>query len=59
MAPGFDSLALALQLYLRVKVCEVSGTATNGLSFDLCGMPLSGDNYIERAFRVDGRVATR
>jgi homoserine kinase len=51
LGPGFDSLALALQLYLRVKVSEVSGTATNGLSFDLCGMPLSGDNYIERAFR--------
>ena len=51
LGAGFDSLAVALQMYLRVKVCEVSPTATNGLSFDLCGMPLSGDNYIERGFR--------
>jgi len=51
LGAGFDSLAVALQMYLRVKVCEVSPTASNGLSFDLCGAPLSGDNYIERGFR--------
>jgi len=52
LGAGFDALALALQMYLRVRVCAVSDTATNGLSFDLCGTPLTGDNYIERAFRA-------
>jgi homoserine kinase len=51
LGAGFDSLAVALQMYLRVRVCDVSAESSNGLAFDLCGKPLSGDNYIERAFR--------
>jgi len=51
LGPGFDALAVALQLYLRIRVCEVFDGSLNGLSFDLCGTPLTGENYIERAFR--------
>ena len=51
LGPGFDAIAVALQLYLRVRVCEVFDGSTNGLTFDLCGTPLTGENYIERAFR--------
>jgi len=52
LGPGFDAIAVALQLYLRVRVCEVFDGSRNGLDFDLCGTPLTGENYIERAFRA-------
>jgi homoserine kinase len=52
LGPGFDAIAVALQMYLRVRVCEVFDGSLNGLAFDLCGTPLTGENYIERAFRA-------
>jgi homoserine kinase len=52
IGPGFDALAVALQIYLRLRVCEVADGPPGGLRFDLCGTPLTGDNYIERAFRA-------
>jgi homoserine kinase len=52
MGPGFDTLAVALQLYLRVRVCQVRDDAVNGLDFDLCGSVLTGDNHVERALRA-------
>jgi homoserine kinase len=52
LGPGFDAIAVALQLYLRVRVCEVLDSSTGGLAFDLCGTALTGENYIERAFRA-------
>jgi homoserine kinase len=52
LGPGFDAIAVALQLYLRVRVCEVLDGSTGGLTFDLCGTHLTGENYIERAFRA-------
>lgn len=52
LGPGFDTLAVALQLYLRLRVrAENSG----GLRFDFVGRPLQGENYIERAFRFLAR----
>jgi homoserine kinase len=56
LGPGFDALAVALQIYLRLHVCEVLDGPTGGLSFDLCGTALTGDNYIERAFRAMARA---
>jgi homoserine kinase len=52
LGPGFDTIAVALQLYLRVRVCEVLDNSTGGLAFDFCGTSLTGENYIERAFRA-------
>jgi homoserine kinase len=52
LGPGFDAIAVALQMYLRIRVCEVFDGSLNGLTFDLCGTPLTGENYIERAFRA-------
>jgi homoserine kinase len=52
LGPGFDTLAVALRLYLRVRVCAVLDGPPGRLQFDLCGTTLSGDNHVERSFRV-------
>jgi homoserine kinase len=52
LGPGFDTLAVALRLYLRLRVCAVLDGPTSGLEFDLCGTRLDGDNYVERSFRA-------
>lgn len=49
LGPGFDTLAVAVQLYLRLTVRVESGA--NKLCFDFIGCKLDGENYIERAFR--------
>jgi homoserine kinase len=51
LGPGFDTLAVALRLYLRVRVCAVLDGPPNRLQFDLCGATLPGDNHVERSFR--------
>ena len=52
LGPGFDTLAVALRLYLRLRVCAVLDGPANGLRFDLCGTRLGGDNFVERSFRA-------
>jgi homoserine kinase len=52
LGPGFDTLAVALRLYLRLRVCAVLDGPGNGLHFDLCGTRLAGDNFVERSFRA-------
>jgi homoserine kinase len=52
LGPGFDTLAVALQLYLRLHVCEILDGPMNELQFDLCGTRLGGDNFVERSFRT-------
>jgi homoserine kinase len=52
LGPGFDTLAVALQLYLRLRVRAEN---TGGLCFDFISRPLQGENYIERAFRFLAR----
>jgi homoserine kinase len=49
LGPGFDVLAVAVQLYLRLDVTVVEGF--NRLQFNFIGCQLRGENYIERAFR--------
>ncbi len=51
LGPGFDTLAVAVQLYLRVRICGVSADDVNRLEFDFIDRKLEGENYIERAFR--------
>lgn len=48
LGPGFDTLAVAVQLYLRMTVR--AGQGRNTLEFRFAGVPLHGENYIERAF---------
>jgi homoserine kinase len=52
LGPGFDTLAVALQLYLRLHVCEILEGPMNELQFDLCGTRIGGDNFVERGFRT-------
>lgn len=53
LGPGFDTLAVAVQLYLRLSVRIVAGT--NQLAFRFVNRKLDGENYIERAFRFAAR----
>src|SRR5689334_22032919 len=49
LGPGFDTLAVAVQLYLRLTVTV--GPGTDELQFKFLNCKLDGENYIERAFR--------
>ena len=49
LGPGFDTLAVAVQLYLPLRVRRAPGDA--GLRFEFVNQRLDGENYIERAFR--------
>ena len=48
LGPGFDTLAVAVQLYLKVRVTHANGK--NELRFRFLNIHIDGDNYIERAF---------
>lgn len=49
LGPGFDTLAVAVQLYLKLHVQIMPGH--NHLEFHFVDHQLKGENYIERAFR--------
>ncbi len=49
LGPGFDTLAVAVQLYLRLNVKIIPGFGE--LHFRFIDQRLCGDNHIERAFR--------
>jgi homoserine kinase len=49
LGPGFDTLAVAVQLYLTLRVRRAKGNT--GLRFEFVNQKLDGENYIERAFR--------
>jgi homoserine kinase len=53
LGPGFDTLAVAVQLYLRLSVRIAPGS--NALAFRFIDRKLDGENYIERAFRFAAR----
>lgn len=54
LGPGFDTLAVAVQLYLKLRV-HVDHNQRGTLSFDFQDCILQGENYIERAFRFLSR----
>jgi homoserine kinase len=49
LGPGFDTLAVAVQLYLTLRVRFAEGEGK--LNFDFVNQRLDGENYIERSFR--------
>lgn len=51
LGPGFDALAVAVQLYLQVEIVEVLPSAPGALEFEFVDCPLTGDNRIASAFR--------
>jgi homoserine kinase len=53
LGPGFDALAVAVELYLHLDVVDVRPGAPGQLQFTFVGGPaLVGENRIERAFRL-------
>lgn len=52
VGPGFDALAVAVQLYLRVRILDVSAAAPDTLETAFTAGPPRGDNGVERAFRL-------
>ena len=53
LGPGFDTLAVAVQLYLCLRVKPKPGRGK--LEFRFVGQQLCGENYVERAFRFLAR----
>ena len=49
LGPGLDTLALAVSLYLRIRVRRLKGA--NRLQFQFANVELRGENLIEAAFR--------
>jgi homoserine kinase len=49
LGPGLDTLALAVSLYLQVRVRRAEGA--NRLSFSFVNLELTGENLIESGFR--------
>ena len=49
IGPGFDTLAVAVRLYLRLRVETLSGCGQ--IEFHFHGAAPDGENYVERAFR--------
>jgi homoserine kinase len=52
MGPGFDALSVAVQLYLRVRILDVTPSAPDRLETQFVGPAPAGENGIERAFRL-------
>jgi homoserine kinase len=53
LGPGFDTLAVAVELYLNLAVTVIEGM--NELHFDFPDFKIDGENYIERAFHFAAR----
>ena len=51
IGPGLDTLAVAVQLYLRLRIARVSYSERGALHFHFGKLPLNGENRIETAFR--------
>lgn len=52
LGPGYDALALALQIYLRLRVEPAEGEPPGSVQWRFEGAQLSGGNYIERGLRA-------
>lgn len=51
LGPGYDALALALQVYLRLRVERVAA-APGSVDWRFEDLPLAGENYIDRGLRA-------
>ena len=56
LGPGFDTLGLAVGLYLRVRVTRVERDGRGRLSFRFAGGALGGRNRIADGFRALGPI---
>jgi len=51
LGPGFDTLGIAVSLYLRVRIAEIIDDGGGRLECRFAGGPLGGPNRIDEAFR--------
>jgi homoserine kinase len=51
LGPGLDTLALAVNLYLKLRIRSLGSPNGSALSFHFRNLELRGENLIERAFR--------
>lgn len=56
LGPGYDALALALRVYLRLHVEHVPGAPRGSIDWRFEEPTLTGKNYIERGFRAGLRA---
>jgi len=56
---GFDTLGVAVQLYLRVRIVDVRPDGKGRLSVVTSHPPVTGENAVERAFSAIARQAER
>jgi homoserine kinase len=56
LGPGFDTLSLAISLYLRARVTRASADGRGALSCRFLGPPPRGQNRILRAFQALPRL---
>jgi homoserine kinase len=56
---GFDTLAVAVQLYLRVRIVDVRDDGGATLKVAGCQPPVSGENAVERAYAALARQSGR
>jgi len=55
LGPGFDTLSVAVQLYLRVRILEVRPNAPDTLEVRFVGSAPAGENRIDTAWRLARR----
>src|ERR1022692_728792 len=51
LGPGLDTLALAVRLFLHLRVRKSQKAGANRLQFHFRNIELQGENLIDRAFR--------
>ncbi len=52
LGPGFDALAVTVQLYLRVKVTGIDPVARNSVRSRFGAIALEGDDYVARSIHT-------
>jgi homoserine kinase len=52
LGPAFDSLSVAVRLYLRVRIVDVIDESPDRLEFEFVDCPIPEDNRIARAFTL-------
>jgi len=56
---GFDTLGVAVQLYLRARIVDVRSDGGSALRVERSTPPVPGDNALERAYRIAVRRTGR
>ena len=59
LGAGFDTLSVAVELYLRVRIVEILPGAPGTIATTFTGAAPAGENRIETAFLAAGREAAR